>query len=141
MSLVVSKVSSIASSFPTTEVEYSDLLTLDYRAGGRGTDGTIDCIGIVLEVYRRAGLGLPDPSLGGGQIFEFQSLWDVRTTADQLYDLVALERSTWHVEIIVRYGLLLGARQHRHVYTQDSSRLLALSGAKVYRLKDAFIPV
>lgn len=38
------------------------LLTLSYRIGGRGADGTIDCLGVVLALAARRGMAcLVDP--------------------------------------------------------------------------------
>lgn len=41
--------------------QFDDLLRLPFATGGRLEDGTIDCLGITLEIARRRGLVLEDP--------------------------------------------------------------------------------
>ena len=41
-------------------MQYSDLLGTPFKLYGRDKTG-IDCLGVVLEVYRRAGTPFPDP--------------------------------------------------------------------------------
>ena len=135
------KTNANADLFPDVEVDYEDLLACRYWPNGRGGDGWIDCIGIILEIYRRAGLGLPDPVTAGNTIFEFQDLWESVTAADQLYDLVGVERKgQWHVEIQIRPGRLLSARAKAHVYSQGLDKMLRVAGATCYRLRTDVIP-
>ncbi|MFH0903178.1 MAG: hypothetical protein V2A73_21325 [Pseudomonadota bacterium] len=132
--------SSTAASFPTLEVEYEDLLPLQYRTDGRGLDGTIDCIGIVLEVYRRAGIDLPDPRVAGASIWEFTELFDVVTEPLQLYDIISVRREGHHVETLVRIGTTLSARAKVGVYSQPLKRALRLEGVTAYRVRAEFLP-
>ena len=67
----ITKLSSLAASFPTAEVDFEDMIGWPYRARGR-TSAAIDCIGVVLEIFRRAGLGLPDPDASPGGALERQ---------------------------------------------------------------------
>lgn len=40
-------------------IQYLDLLGAPFRYGGRGNDGSYDCYGLAIEIYKRAGLELP----------------------------------------------------------------------------------
>lgn len=42
-------------------IHYADLLEVPYRLGGRRVDRGLDCFGVLLEYYRRAGVALEDP--------------------------------------------------------------------------------
>ena len=106
----ITKLSELAASFPTAEVEYEDMIGWPYRARGR-TAAAIDCIGVVLEVFRRAGLGLPDPDASPGGALELLEMFQEVAVPDTLYDLVILKRSTFHVEVVVRHGVTLSARE------------------------------
>lgn len=134
--------SSTAADFPTLEVEYIDLMTLGYRADGRALDGTgfIDCIGVVLEIYRRAGVELPDPRTAGEAIWSFSEMLQVATEPLQLYDLISMRREGHHVEVIVRPGVSMSARSKVGVYTQPLKRALRLEGATVYRVRPELLP-
>lgn len=131
-----------ASSFPTAEVEYEDLLGLQYRADARALDGTggIDCIGVVLEIYRRAGIELPDPKAQGEAIWSFSELLTVAVEPLQLYDIVSVRREGHHVEVIVRPGISMSARMKVNVYTQPVKRALRVEGVTVYRVRPELLP-
>jgi hypothetical protein len=132
--------STSAADFPTAEAAYEDLLTLRYRPDGRGLDGTIDCIGVVLEIYRRAGIELPDPRASGASIWEFAELFQVATEPLQLYDLISVRREGHHIEVIVRDGASMSARSKVGVYTQPLKRALRLEGVTAYRVRADALP-
>lgn len=48
-------------------VQYDDLIGVPYRDGGRTLDG-LDCWGLVLEVFRRMGIMIPDVFSGQDQL-------------------------------------------------------------------------
>ncbi len=108
---MIQKLSTTADTFPATEVEYEDLLGIPYRVGGRvaaGDPGT-DCIGVVLEIYRRAGLGLPDPGRTSVGVFGFAEVLEQVADPSALYDLVHLRRQSNHLAVQVRSGMLITA--------------------------------
>jgi hypothetical protein len=136
------KLSALADSFPETEVEYEDLLGLPYRAGGRIVEGAAgtDCIGVVLEIYRRAGLGLPDPGRADTGIFGFASVLEQVADCDHLYDLVNLRRQSNHLAVIVRYGTVLTAAMGQGVYAVRVNHYRRLAGVEFWRVQDACLP-
>lgn len=137
----VIKVSSVADSFPMTEAAYDDLLSLRYRVDGRGNDGTIDCLGCVLEMYHRAGLQLPDPKTNGATYFDFAELFEEITEPDQLYDVISLHAASQHILVVVRGGIALSATAKVGVYTRPVNRIRQRSGVQFFRLRqDAYPP-
>lgn len=131
----IHRLSSLVGEFPEAVVEYSDLFDLDYREGGRGSDGTIDCIGVVIEIFRRAGLSLPDPLILGRGVAEFAELFESVSDPDRLYDLVFVGGVHRHVLVIVRPGVALSAKLRSGVYTQTVPRLRLLSDVEYYRAR------
>lgn len=129
--------SSLASSFPSVEVEYEDLLEHPYQRDGRGSGG-IDCLGIVLEVYRRAGILLPDPSIGA--LDAFMEIFEPIPEADQLYDLVHLRRGAGHLYVVIRPGLVLTAREKVGVQVQRLKNLVGHPQVEFYRVRAANLP-
>jgi cell wall-associated NlpC family hydrolase len=141
--MVITKLSVTASSFPTLEVEYEDLLSLRYLVDGRYGGAGIDCIGVVMEVYRRAGLGLPDPAVAGGHVIAFAALFEQLVTPAtlDLYDLINIRRESNHVAVVVRPGLALSARERAGVYAVRVNNLKSISGVAFYRVRTAALPV
>lgn len=137
---MIVSLSSLSASFPTEEVEYSDLLGVPFRRDGRTGDGYYDCLGVVLEVFRRAGLGLPDPKLQGGRAAEFSTLFEETTDPNQLYDLADVRRGTDHLYIQVRPGILLSCRDTIGVHTQRLNTIRRLAEVKFWRLRNAVLP-
>lgn len=136
----ISAISSLASEFPLAEVEYEDLFALRFQTDGRGEDGKIDCIGVVLEIYRRAGISLPDPKSAGSGVLEFTEMFDEIQSPDNLYDIVSLDRSSNHVLVVVRYGLALSATTGSGVYTRRVNILRRAQKVKFFRVKPGLLP-
>lgn len=136
---MIRSLSDIADSFPEVEVEYEDMIGWPYEVEGR-TEGGIDCLGVVLEIYRRAGLGLPDPVVTPGGVLAFIELFDEVQVPDTMYDLISLQRSNHHVEVVVRNGLSLSAAEKRRLYSSRVPALMRVPGVKFYRVKPALLP-
>jgi len=136
----ITKLSALAGSFPNVEVEYVDLLGLPYLVAGRVGGPAVDCIGVVLEIFRRAGLGFPDPALAGGGIFEFADLFEKIPEPDHLYDLINVKRDSNHVCIVVRPGLTVSARARAGVHTARVNILKSRPGAECFRVRAACLP-
>ena len=136
----ITKLSTTASSFPTLEVAYEDLLSIPYLVDGRYGGAGIDCIGVVMEIYRRAGLGLIDPAVAGGRVLEFAAMFDAISNPNTLYDLINVRRESNHVAVVVRPGLALSARERTGVYAARVNNLKAVSGAEFFRVKPACLP-
>lgn len=132
--------SALAESFPSAEVEYEDLLALPFQADGRAGDGGIDCLGIVLEVYRRAGLLLPDPKLGGSTIQAFAGILERIEDPGQLYDLANLRRGEAHLYVVVRPGLFLSSREKIGVHTQRAKTLRGHPQVEFWRVRASCLP-
>lgn len=130
-----------ASSFPDVEVEYTDLVGQPFRPNGRWGSGSIDCLGVVLEIYRRGGLGLPDPATAACSMLQFQALFEEVAAADQLFDVLELRRGEPHLMVVVRTGLALSAGRKLGTYTKRQSRMRGLSGLTFWRLKTSVYPV
>ena len=141
MSAQVLSIAAIAGSFPTVQVAVDDLLGLSYRTDARGEDGQIDCLGIVLEVYRRAGLLLPDPKSSGSSVFAFADLFDKISDPTKLYDLINFRRESHHVLIVVRPGIAMSCAEKVGVYTRRINVLKRASEEiEYYRLRTSSIP-
>ena len=140
MSATITKCGALASSFPAAEVAYEDLLLTPYTPNGRTLAG-LDCMGVVLEIYRRAGIKLPDPLAAGGSIFEFTELFQeiTDTSTIQLYDLVGARMGDQHVGVVVRPGLVLDASEKRNVCCLRVNVLKQL-GRRWWRVRSACLP-
>ena len=136
----ITQLSALASEFPEAPVAYDELFNLAYRLDGRGSDGTIDCIGIVIEIFRRAGLGLPDPRLIGRGVIEFQELFESIIEPDRLYDLAFVGGIHCHVLIVVRPGVAISSKSKTGVYTQSVARLRCLSNVEFFRVRSDRLP-
>lgn len=141
MSQVI-KLSLLADSFPSTQVEYEDLIGLPYRSGGRVATGALgtDCIGIVLEVYRRAGLGLPDPGASDVGVFGFAAILERVVDPMQLYDLVNLRRESNHLAVLVRPQTLLTASRTQGIHAAHVNRYRQLADVEFWRVRSACLP-
>lgn len=139
---MITKLSILADSFPTAEVEYEDLLGLPYRSAGRIAEGAAgtDCAGVVMEIYRRAGLGLPDPGKADTGIFGFAEVLEQVADCTSLYDLVNLRRESNHLAILVRPSLLLTASRSQGVHAARVSHYRRVPGVEYWRVKDACLP-
>jgi len=138
----IQELSTLADSFPTIEVEYEDLIGMPFQSGGRvaaGDAGT-DCAGVVLEIYRRAGLGLPDPGNDGAAIFTFASLLESVADATALFDIVNIRRESNHLAVLVQYGTILSATRSQGVYAAQLKNYRRLAGIEFWRVKDACLP-
>jgi len=136
----VEKLSSTADAFPATEVEYEDILGMPYASDGRFESGSVDCLGVVLEVYRRAGLGLPDPAVYGGSIEALNDIFEEVAAADTLYDLVDLRYRQHHLMVVIRPGVLLSAKERVGVYAPRLKPMAARADVRFWRLKSAALP-
>jgi len=134
------RLATTADFFPDLEVDYLDLLEVPYKVGGRLGGSGIDCIGVVLEIYRRAGLGLPDPAREGSSIFDFAALFEPVPAADQLYDLVNIRRESNHVGVLVRPGVVVSAKAIVGTYTARLNAIRAIAGVEFFRVRDASLP-
>jgi hypothetical protein len=137
----IGKISAEAANFPNTVVDFSDLQDLEYRFLGRGTDGTIDCLGVAIEIFRRAGLGLPDPNAMGNDIDQFRELFDRVSAPDYLFDLAWYGSPHEHVHILVRPGIFLSAKQSTGVYTVRAAILTRYPEVRFYRVRSECLPV
>jgi hypothetical protein len=136
----LTSLSALAASFPTVEVEYEDLLQYRYAPDGRGENKLIDCMGIVLEIYRRAGLGLPDARLSGGSIQKFADLFQEIPDPDTLYDLIHVRRGQDGLWVVVRPGVVLSVLKRIGVSTQKAIAVMGRSDATAYRVKPECLP-
>ena len=138
--MTIEALSSTAASFPDVEVDYEDLLELRHRMDGRGADGTVDCLGLLLLIYRRAGLGLPDPKASGGSLDDFQDMFDPISTPDTIFDVVYVRREQGHIMTVVRPGLLISAKARTGVYTQRVNHIKTISDVTFWRIRDELLP-
>lgn len=132
--------SDLAASFPTVEVEYEDLLQYRYVPDARGENGTIDCLGILIELYRRAGLGVPDLMRKSDAVLNFHTLFYEVEAADQLFDVVANRRGVDHLWTVVRPGLALSTKTFAGVVAHKVGLIEGLEGSISYRPRPECLP-
>jgi len=143
----VTATNSNATSFPDVEVAYQDMLDARpaFRTDARWGSGAIDCLGVVLEIYNRGGIGLPDPKGPGSSILAFLDLLDEVSEPTQLFDLVDFHLSQHHILVVHRLGLALSAKRGNNpggaMYVQKLSKIRGHAGVKYYRLKTSVYPV
>ncbi len=135
----LSALSALAADFPTVEVEYEDLLQYRYVPDARGANNTIDCLGLALEVYRRAGIGLPDINQGNAVLI-WNEIFEVVPTADTLYDLIYMNHGMEHIFTVVRPGVALSIRPVAGVITRKVVAIEALEGVVSYRVRPECLP-
>jgi hypothetical protein len=133
------RLSGISAAFPEIIVEYEDIFAMKYRLGGRGTDGTIDCVGVVIEVFRRAGLGIPDPECMAGGIAEFADLFEPVAEPDHLFDVAFWGSPHQHAMIFVRPGVALSAAKAGG-YVKKLSFLKKFPEVEFYRVRSNKLP-
>lgn len=134
----VSALSELAASFPTVEVPYEDLLTLQHRTDCRCEGGYTDCLGVVLEIYRRAGLRLPDARLSGPGVTDWYKLFSEVPAPDQLYDLIYTPDP--HIWVVIRHGEALSSGRTTNVVRHRTSAVARIKGVKFYRLRPECYP-
>lgn len=140
------KLSALAGSFPAVEVEYQDMLETPFLLGGRWGGGGIDCLGVALEIFRRAGLGFPDPTLSRGGLMAFAEFFERVPEPDHLYDLINVchegQRSALglsnHLSIVIRPDRALSIRAKSRVIAPPLSRIK--TGAQFFRVKSSCLP-
>jgi hypothetical protein len=159
--MAISRVSILAADFPTVEVEYVDLMGVPFKKGGRSLQG-MDCLGLTLEVFRRAGLGFDDPTLSADGMLGFADLFEPVVAPDRLYDLILSQHRqpfddplthrmkgdlSDHLSIVVRLGTAFSTRARNNTpitkgpYTVPVNRLKARAETMgFYRVKDAVLP-
>jgi hypothetical protein len=135
MAATIDKISEEADNFPTTEVAYEDMLPLSYRVDGRFSEGAIDCLGVVIEVFKRAGLRLPDPKRDGGATFRFTELFEVAVEPYDLFDVISYQRAMMHVAVIVRSGYALTATESSGVSLRSIKAFKRVDDAEYWRVR------
>lgn len=92
--------------------DYEDLLALPFLEDGRFGDPGINCLGVVLEVYRRAGLYLPDAQVVG------------KAAACRHLSRIALPAAPLDIAYVARGG------EERCLVLVDGERALSASPAR-----------
>lgn len=125
----------------TSEIPYLDLMGMKFELGARGVGGLIDCRGLVLLVYRRAGIELPD--LPTSDRLAYRELFERVEYPNQILDVAHVEEIVKgydidHVAVLVRPDTLLhttfGARTVLHSVNRFRS-LIKNSPLTFWRLK------
>jgi hypothetical protein len=99
----------------------SDLIGLPYRLGADGTDGAIDCIHLVYEVTRRAGIEMPTFNPDWYEASKWQVLRDLLKWGERvsgpLYDgdIVLIPQDSWAFAVTWQTGILYINRQLERV--------------------------
>lgn len=96
-----------------------DLVGAPYKVWGRDPETGIDCLGVVLELYRRLGIELPDPRPGEESIREYMRIWEEVEEPDRLLDIlrtrIGPEEVVW---LNVGKGYAMGAESENGVHLQ-----------------------
>lgn len=118
-------------------IEWKDLLSVPYIAGGRDPHVGLDCWGLLLELYHRAGVELPDYSGEIGEAAverlwhdEIEERWVKVPAPEQELDmfLFGLWRQPRHVGVaIAPLKVLHTADKKLSPVVQDYSRLAPLA--------------
>jgi len=110
---------------PLTVPEYEDLLGTPFVMFGRdeSRDGGISCQGLVLEMYRRAGIDAPDPCDDP----DADLCWDVVEGPSRPMDVIGLRVGSsdlaGHVALVLEGGAVLHATKDRGVVLTTVARL------------------
>ncbi len=135
----LSSLSALSASFPTVEVEYEDLLQYQYVPDARGVNGAIDCLGLVIMIYARAGIGLPDLKIANA-VETFHEIFEPVATADQLYDVIHMRAGQDHLFVVVRPGIALSIRPLGGVNTRKVMAIETREGVTSYRVRPECLP-
>jgi len=122
----LASLSSVSSQFPTLEVEFEDLIGIRYVKDGRTPEEGMDCLGVVIEVFKRAGLALPDPR-STGRIDDFTDIFEEVSEPNNLFDIINLRGGLNHILVVVRPGIVLSSRDGGvggGVYTASVSNII-----------------
>jgi len=119
--------------FPDVTVEWEDLLRWPYRVDGRDATG-IDCLGVVIEVFRRAGIGVPDPLVLADGIEEFAEYFTLVETLGR-FDVVYINRPSHHIGIVVDDAYMLTASEKVGVHRNAINLVRRIPNVQYYSLK------
>ncbi len=137
---MLSSLSAISADFPTVEVEWEDLLQYRYMPDGRGENGLIDCLGIVMEIFRRAGIGLPELKLGNA-VDTFHQIFAEVETADTLYDVIHMASESGDgLFVVVRSGEALSIMPMAGVVKRKVLAIESRPGVTSYRVRPECLP-
>jgi cell wall-associated NlpC family hydrolase len=124
--------------------KYTDLLGKPFEYGGRGPD-SFDCYGLAVELYRRAGVVLPDyastdnpEAQGGGFLHGAENYFD-QVDQPQPLDIVLFQvvpRFITHCGVYVGHGRFVHIMQLISVACEELASPVWLHRARgMYRLK------
>lgn len=108
-------------------LKYADLLGRPFAYGGRGPE-RYDCYGLAIEIYRRAGLTLPDyastddPARQGALFADGAARYFYRVDDPRPLDiaLFRLHRGHWHCGVIVdSYERFVHITEHTSVSCEE----------------------
>ena len=113
-------------------IEFGDLIGVPFVRGGRDPAGGLDCVGLTLEIYRRAGIELPEPSVdyvedwanrGGLFVPNWPDCFIEIPAALEVLDVALIERDgePHHLSVVVRPGVFIDAHVAVGVYTRRRS--------------------
>lgn len=96
-------------------IQYADLIGKPFEFGGRGPD-KYDCYGLVMEMYRRQGIELPDfitpNNLGEAEYLMKQNAWRWRRTELRPGVIAHMQIVGVHCHV----GFVLSVSKMIHVY-------------------------
>lgn len=124
-------------------MQYSDLIGTPFLRHGRSKDG-IDCLGVVLEMYRRFGIALTDPVetlpvealTDHSVVSDAMGEWEEVNSGYRERDVIVFRDSTGkvHVGILVSLSKMLHATENNGVVVSPI-RYRQQSIEKVYRYR------
>lgn len=123
--------------FWQTAPSYADMIGWEYVLGGRDASG-IDCWGVVSEVYRRAGLELPDPWTDPQGVPGIMGLFDPAVEPFRVYDIFFVNRNLGHCGVLVTLSQFLTTARSSRVSLLEKIKLNRFgSRVQCYRVKDS----
>ena len=115
----------------------ADLIGAPYELHGRSNDG-MDCIGVVIEAFRREhSIDLPDPRPGGDADLEsFAKLWDEVVPPVERFDMIHfVQRGQDGVALVLDGRFAMSANPNYNVFLMKIEALLRIPGARIYRFR------
>lgn len=108
-----------------TALEFEDLLDLPFLPGGRSRAG-YDCAGLLIELYQRAGISLPDPDIQGRGALR-DELRPIEWPTSPLDIVHVTSDGKERILCLVHADLALGARERDGVFAIRVDRLRRVS--------------
>lgn len=95
---------------------YTDLIGVSFKNRGRDIENGVDCYGLVMEVYRRFGISIPEYNADYDNIEKVNELITSKTSIKSNWRCVNINNMPVPCLLAIRFGVPKGIVNHTGVY-------------------------